>query len=60
MIVVSSGSAMHAREDAGDREVLERVDGDRLERVDLLGDLHRAELGADAGADAAGDEQRRP
>ncbi len=42
-----------AREDARHREELERVDGDRFERVDLLGDLHRAELGADAGADAA-------
>ena len=37
-----------AREDARHREELERVDGHRLERVDLLGDLHRAELGADA------------
>ena len=46
-----------ARQDAGHREVLEGIDGNGLERVDLFGHLHRAELGADARADAAGHEQ---
>ena len=46
-----------AGDDAGDDQVPERVDRGRLERVDLLGDPHRAELGADAGADAARQQQ---
>ena len=55
--VVRIGSAMMQAIDAGDDEVAEGVDGRRLERVDLLGHAHRAELGADAGADAARQEQ---
>ena len=51
------------RDDAGDHarddEIAERVDGRGFERVDLLGDPHRAELGADAGADPAGQQQAR-
>ena len=46
-------------EDARHRQELERVDGRGLERVDLLGHPHRAELGADARADAARHEQTR-
>ena len=50
---VSSGSEITQREDARDGQVLERVHGGRFERVDLLGHAHRAELRADARADAA-------
>ena len=49
--VVRIGRAMMQARDAGDDQIPERVDGRGLERVDLLGDPHRAELGADAGAD---------
>ena len=45
--------------DARDDEIAEGVDGGRFERVDLLGDAHRAELGADARADPARQQQRR-
>ena len=55
--VVSIGSAMMQAIDARHDQVVEGVDGGRLERVDLLGDPHRAELGADAGADAARQQQ---
>lgn len=48
---------MHAR--MRDREELEGIDGDRFERIDLLGDFHRAKLSADPRTDAAGDEQAR-
>ena len=49
----------HQRDDARDRQVLERVDRGGFERVDLLAHLHRADLGADAGADAPGHEEPR-
>ena len=59
MSVVRIGSAMTHAIDARDDEIPEGIDGRRLERVDLLGDAHRAELRADAGADPARQEQRR-
>ena len=58
MSVVRSGSAIDARDDARHDEVAEGVDGGRFERVDLLGHAHRAELGADPGADPA--RQQKP
>ena len=43
----ASRVADHAGDDAGDREVLEGIDRRGLEGVDLLGHVHRADLGAD-------------
>jgi hypothetical protein len=47
----------HQRDDARDRQILERVDGIGFERVDLLGHLHRADLGANTGANAPSHEE---
>ena len=44
----------HARQD----QRLDRRDADRAHRVDLLGDLHRADLGGEGRAGAAGDHDR--
>ena len=41
----------HEGDDAGDRQILERIDGIGLECVDLFGHLHRADLRADARTD---------
>ena len=49
-----------AGDDAGDDQVAEGVDGGGFERIDLLGHLHRAKLGADAGADPSREQQARP
>ena len=38
-------------------QLLDRVGAEGVERVDLLGDAHGAELRGDAGADAAGDHE---
>ena len=46
-------------EDPRDDEVGVAVVGQGLERVHLLGHLHRAELGGDAGAHAAGERHAR-
>ena len=45
----------HARDD----EVAEGIDGRRFKRIDLLGHTHRPKLGANAGADAARQQQPR-
>ena len=45
----------HARRD----ELLDRIRAERVERVDLLGDAHGAELRGDARPDATGDHQAR-
>jgi hypothetical protein len=42
---------------AGHGEVFHRVGGERDQRVDLFGDLHRADLGGDGGGDAARDHE---
>ena len=47
------------RDEARHDEEADRVDGERAERVDLLGDDHRAELGGVVRADAARDHERR-
>ncbi len=46
------------REEARDDEVLDRVDAEHLQRVELLADLARAEVGGDRGAGGAGDDDR--
>src|SRR3954451_724633 len=48
----------HQREEARDHEVLDRVDAEHLERVELLADLARAEVGGDRGAGHAGEHDR--
>ena len=47
----------HAGHDPRDDQELERIDRHRLEGVDLLGHLHRPELGPDPGPDPTRDEQ---
>ena len=44
----------HPRDDPGRHEERQRRDRHHLERVDLLGDPHRAELGGEAAADGGG------
>ena len=46
-----------AGHDARHDEIAERIDGRRFERIDLLGHLHRAQLGADARANATGQQK---
>ncbi len=48
----------HQREEAGDDEVFDRVDAEYLERVELLTDLARAQIGGDRGAADAGEDDR--
>ena len=48
----------HQREEARDDEVLDRVDAEHLQRVELLADLARAEVGRDRRAGDAGDDDR--
>ena len=48
----------HGREDAREDQRLHRRDADRAHRVDFLGQLHRADLGGEGGARAAGDHDR--
>ena len=55
--VVRIGRAMTHAIDAGHDQIAERVDGGGFERVDLLGHLHRAELGADARADPSREQK---
>jgi len=43
----------HARR----HQLLDRIRAERVERVDLLGDAHRAELRRDPGSDAPGDHE---
>ena len=45
-------------EQARDHQHLDRVEADRAQRVDLLVDLHRADLGGKGAAGAAGDDDR--
>ena len=47
-----------AREEARLDQVVDRIGGAHAQRVDLLGDHHRADLGGDAGADAGREHQR--
>ena len=47
------------REEARHDQVVDRLDAVHAQRVDLLGDDHRADLGGDAGADARGQHHRR-
>ena len=49
----------HEREEARDDEVLDRVDAEHLQRVELLADLARAEVGRDRRARDAGQHDRR-
>ena len=48
----------HQREEARDDEVLDRVDAEHLQRVELLADLARAEVGGDRRAGHAGEHDR--
>ena len=48
----------HQGEEARHDEVLDRVDAEHLQRVELLADLARAEVGGDRGAGDAGDDDR--
>ena len=48
----------HHRDHARHDEETDRVDGERAQAVELLGDGHGAELGGVVGADAAGEHQR--
>ena len=52
-----------AHEEAGQHprhdQLAHRVGAERAQRVDLVGDDHRAELGGDARSDAAGQHQGR-
>ena len=48
----------HQREEARDDEVLHRVDAEHLQRVELLADLARAEVGGDRRAGHAGEHDR--
>ena len=45
----------HQREEARHDEVLDRVDAEHLQRVELLADLARAEVGGDRRAGDAGE-----
>ena len=49
----------HQREEARDDEVLHRVHAEHLQRVELLADLARAEVGGDRRAGHAGDARSR-
>ena len=49
----------HQRQEARHDEVLDRVDAEHLQRVELLADLARAEVGGDRGAAHAGQDDRR-
>ena len=55
---VEQAGDQHERQKAGHDEVLDRVDAEHLERVELLPDLARAEVGGDRGAGDAGDDHR--
>ena len=48
----------HQRQEARHDEVLDRVDAEHLQRVELLADLARAEVGGDRGARHAGEHDR--
>ena len=48
----------HAGNHARHHELPDRIGAERAQRVDLIGHDHRAELGGDAGSDAAGEHQR--
>ena len=48
----------HQRQEARHDEVLDRVDAEHLQRVELLADLARAEVGGDRGAGHAGEHDR--
>ena len=52
---MTTGKHQRGREHPGHHQVGVAVVGQRLERIDLLGDLHRAQLGGDARADPAGE-----
>ena len=52
-----SAAARDAGDDAGHDQIVERIDGVRLEGVDLFGDAHRPQFRADTGADATGHQQ---
>ena len=49
----------HQRQEARHHQVLDRVDAEHLQRVELLADLARAEVGGDRGAAHAGEDDRR-
>ena len=55
---VEQAGDQHQGEEAGDDEVLDRVDAEHLQRVELLADLARPEVGGDRGAGDAGDDDR--
>ena len=58
-ITVSDGKHHQDRDHAGEHQVAHRARAEGADRVDLLGDRHRAELGGDARADAAAHHQGR-
>ena len=53
-ITVSTGAMRNPGEHARHDQLADRIGAERAQRVDLIGDDHRPELGGDAGADAAG------
>ena len=60
----SSGIEISQRDDARQDQPLDGIEADRAHGIDLLVDLHRADLGGEGAARAAGDDdrgqQRRP
>ena len=54
----NSPVTQHQREEPRHDQVLDRVDAEHLERVELLADLARAEVGGDRGAGHAGEHDR--
>ena len=49
----------HQCEQSGEDEITNRPEAERLQCVDLLGDLHRPELGGERRAGAPADDDRR-
>ena len=58
-MTVSTGAMKNPASMRGTTSLRDRVGAERAQRVDLVGDHHRPELGGDARADAAGEHQRR-
>ena len=58
-MIVRIGAITHAGNHARHHQLANRIGAERPQRVDLIGDDHRAELGGDARSDAAGEHQRR-
>src|SRR3954452_5590948 len=55
---VHQAGDQHQAEESGNDEVFDRIDAEDLQRVELLADLPRAEVGGDRGAGDAGDDDR--